>query len=85
MDSNKKGFVISALPLPICNALLQYTYNTTREDIHMNATEGLKAVAERNNTARQRAVTALVRATGSERAIKVNEERKERREGDKQI
>lgn len=39
------------------------------------AIEGLKAVATRNNTSHQRAVTALIRATGNVRAIKVNKER----------
>ncbi len=45
----------------------------------MKAIEGLKQVAERNNTSHQRAVTAFVKISGGERAIKVNEERREER------
>lgn len=40
--------------------------------------EDLQQVAEHNNSAHNRAVSALVRMTGSARAIKVNQERNRR-------
>lgn len=57
-------------------ALLQ-----TDTDIHggsevRKAIEALRNVAEKNDTARARAVSTLVRATGNARAIRVNERRR---------
>ena len=48
--------------------------------IHMSrdnskAAAKLRAIAERNTTGRQQAVSALVRMTGNARAIRVNRER----------
>ena len=42
---------------------------------YSKAVEGLKAVAERNHTEHQRAVSTLIRLTGNARAIKNNEQR----------
>lgn len=60
------------------------TTERTEEAISMSdkdkskSIEGLKQVAEQNASARDRAVSALVRATGNSRAIKNNEERNRR-------
>lgn len=61
------------LTAPIVCTLEEIVETTQRT--RTKAIEALRQVAERNDTSHQRGVSALVRATGNSRAMKVNEAR----------
>ncbi len=78
------AFLGSAMTCVLRSVAAPFIAHTLREVMQMSrdtskAEAGLRALAERNNTARQRAVSGLIRMTGSARAIRANDERNKER------